>query len=217
MHGSLPRINRRAQLQFLQQKGAEGASTNNRYFKSSYTKTLNANGSHHEKSISKMSTSLTGIQNRATLKQSLGSNASAGIERFTRQSATAAGLPSGFASNVTARNQFTKVRARPIGETLYSHDGQRRFVQRDASGSSSPKGRAGAESGEADLESDPVLTQRNQHRQLYTRSPGKSGTLATSPPFNRFASDKNLLLKRPDSYAAARRLAYRAKRGRSDM
>ena len=68
-----------------------------------------------------------------------------------------AGLPSGFQSNVTARNQFSKVQTRP---TEMSSIDDHRNIPRGSSGSSSSPYRAAALDGEHAMNS--MNEQQNQ-------------------------------------------------------
>ena len=94
----------------------------------------------------------------------------------------AAGLPSGFQSNVTARNQFSKVLTRP---TDVSSIEEGRIIPRGSSGSSSSPYRAAAID-VGDMHNNVANDRTNE---IYSKKSGFTPNAA----FNRFASDKNLL------------------------
>jgi len=115
------------------------------------------------------------------------------MAKFANKSGPA-GLPSGFQSNVTVRNQFSKVHSRPTDTS--PEDQQRYYIPRDNSrtSSNSPYGgtRQGPQQqldrGEAPLRPHDVIKEQ-QNDKTYT----KKGGFTPNAAFNRFASDKSLL------------------------
>ena len=107
-----------------------------------------------------------------------------GEKKYLPRKSLPAGLPSGFISNVTVRNQFGKVLARPPPESQFAN--QERF--RDGSASStSPYGTRAPDLDMATAESVTKISGRKRN---------VSPKQQINPPFNRFAkssSDQNLL------------------------
>ena len=98
-------------------------------------------------------------------------------------------MPSGFQSNVTARNQFTKVHTRPTDVSSCMEDHQRGIVPRGSSGSSSSPYRVGAAiDGDHHQINNNAANERTDG--IYSK---KGGFTPSAAAFNRFASDKNLL------------------------
>ena len=105
-----------------------------------------------------------------------------------------AGLPSGFQSNVTARNQFSKVQTKP--SIVSNNEEHQRYFPRDASGSdSSPYGGVRAGGGEVETNNTLQLQQQDVIQERQENIYSKKGGFTPGAAFNRFASDKNLLGK----------------------
>ncbi len=113
-------------------------------------------------------------QEKLQIKTSLHGNASSFAARANSRKSMPAGMPTSFISNVTSRNIFSKVLTKPTDIS----DNERYSLHRDVSGSNSPETRGGA----IIDESSPSKT-TIQHK------------APTRAPFNRFASDKDLLTR----------------------
>lgn len=118
------------------------------------------------------------------LKTNLRYHASTVTTKDMQHRGAAAGIPSTFVSNVTARNQFSQVMVKPNEEDRFRN----RNGSNQGSNSSPYQNRQGEQF-------EHVARHRNNRRKdLASWDPVK--------PFNRFTSTHNLQQKRPDSMSS---------------